>query len=109
MNRVLNLTLCASLALGGLVGCSKLIDQLNQKKKAEAMLASASALASALAVPTIIAPATVGTPTVASPTAAGVSDDQIPAPEDFEQVAGRDITDANAQAELDKLKKDIGP
>ena len=107
MNRVLNLTLCASVALGGLVGCSKLIDQLNQKKKAEAMLASASALASAMAVPTVIAP--VATPTVASPTAAGVSDAQIPAPEDFEQVAGRDITDANAQAELDKLKKDIGP
>jgi hypothetical protein len=104
VNRVLNLTLCASLALGGLVGCSKLIDQLNQKKKAEAMLASASALASAMAVPTVIAPATVATPA-----APGVSDAQIPAPEDFEQAAGRDITDANAQAELDKLKKDIGP
>ena len=107
MNRVLNLSLCASLALGGLLGCSKLIDQLNQKKKAEAMLASASALASAMAVPTVITPATA--PTVASPTAPSLSDDQIPAPEDFEQVAARDITDSNAQAELDKLKKDIGP
>lgn len=107
MNRLLNLTLCASLALGGLVGCSKVMDRLSQKKKAEEMLASASALASALAAPTVIAP--TETATVASPTTPTVSDDQIPAPEDFEQVAASDITDANAQAELDKLKKDIGP
>lgn len=106
MNRVLNLSLCVGLALAGPLGCSKLMDQLNQKKKAEAMLASASAMASAMAVPTVITPATA---TVASPTSPSVSDEQIPAPEDFEQVAARDITDSNAQAELDKLKKDIGP
>jgi len=108
VNRVLNLTLCASFALGGLVGCNKLMDQLNQKKRAEA-LASASALASALAAPTVVTPTGAATGTAAEPAAPSVSDDQIPAPEDFEQVAARDITDANAQAELDKLKKDIGP
>ena len=97
------LVLPVFLSLGvafGALGCELLT---KERKRVENLLASAqSAAASAAPAPTTIAP-------VATPTTAGIADDQIPAPEDFEQQAAREITPEKMQAELDRLKKDIGP
>jgi hypothetical protein len=86
----------------GSLGCDRL---MKERKKVESMLASASAAVSAAeaAMPPPPAPATAA---IATST---VSDAQIPAPEDFEEAAAKEITAANAQAEFDRLKKDIGP
>ena len=103
MNRALfPALLCVSVALFGL-GCDRL---LKERKRVENLLASAESAAASPAPPP---PAPVATATVPSPAAATIADDQIPAPEDFEQQAAREITPAKMQAELSRLKKDIGP
>jgi hypothetical protein len=98
---LLPLFLGVSVALCGL-GCDRL---LKERKRVENLLASAESAAATPAPP----PAPVATTTVPSPTAATVADDQIPTPEDFEQQAAREITPEKMQAELERLKKDIGP
>jgi hypothetical protein len=91
-----------SVALSGL-GCDRL---LKERKRVENLLASAESAAASPAPPP---PAPVATTTAASPAAATIADDQIPTPEDFEQQAAREITPEKMPAELERLKKDIGP
>jgi hypothetical protein len=102
VKRLIATVSCLFLATGA-IACDRL---MKERKRVESLLGSASAAAS-LAAPaaTPAAPAA----TVAVPAAPTVPDDQIPTPEDFEQAAAREITAANAQTELDRLKKDIGP
>lgn len=93
--------LCVGTGLGA-AGCDRL---LKERKRVENLLASVqSAPASSTAVPSPsplpTAPQTVG---------GAISDDQIPTPEDFERRAASEITPEKMQAELDRLKKDIGP
>lgn len=104
MNRALfPALLCVCVALFGL-GCDRL---LKERKRVENLLASAESAAASPAPPP---PAPAATTTVpSSPATATVADDQIPAPEDFEQQAAREITPEKMQAELSRLKKDIGP
>jgi hypothetical protein len=87
-----------------LFGCDRL---MKERKKVESLLASASAAAASASA--ALAQLPTAAPTPMAPAAPAVSDDQIPAPEDYEQQAAKDITAANMQAELDKLKRDIGP
>jgi hypothetical protein len=94
--------LCVSVAVFGL-GCDRL---LKERKRVESLLSSAESAAASPAPPP---PAPAATATVPTPAAATVADDQIPAPEDFEQQAAREITPEKMQAELERLKKDIGP
>lgn len=101
MNRLVGTVLCLFLGLGTL-GCDRL---MKERKRVESLLGSASVAASAGAPPATPEPA----PAVAPPATPAVSDADIPAPEDFEEAAAKEITQANAQAEFDRLKKDIGP
>jgi hypothetical protein len=104
MNRavvVVVLLACSS----SLFGCDRL---MKERKKVESLLASASAAAASASAALAQLPTAAPTP-VPAPAAPAVTDDQIPAPEDYEQQAAKDITAANMQAELDKLKRDIGP
>lgn len=100
MKRWMVSTLCVSFAVGSLA-CDLLTQE---RKRVESLLGSASAATSAQP-PAAPPPAA----TVAMPATPAVPDDQIPTPEDFEQAAAREINATNAQAEFDRLKKDIGP
>jgi hypothetical protein len=97
MSRTFSAMLCLGLGLGA-VGCDKL---LKDRQRVENLLASVESAKASAAPPPAAPPATAA--------ATGVSDQQIPVPEDFEQQAAREITAQNLQAELDVLKKAIGP
>jgi hypothetical protein len=99
MNRLSSAVLCLVVGLGTL-GCDKLLKDRQRVENLLASVESANAAASAPPAVTAPSPAAAGT---------GVSDQQIPVPEDFEQQAAREITTQNLQAELEVLKKAIGP